>query len=110
NTMRPPVIGERLVTPSAIVLLVVKLRMSSLADETKATISKDPEVADRTSKANDEKDYQFLIGRQDVEELPVNTLATGGWAHTPYWPEVNHTVYFPRSYLFIRLPAEPQTW
>ncbi|KAF8890379.1 Sec63 Brl domain-containing protein [Infundibulicybe gibba] len=79
------VIGERLVTPSSIVFLVLKLRISPptasqterrelSVDETKASI-----------KRNEEKDNKFLNSRQETEELESED-AVAGWAHAPYWP------------------------
>jgi len=82
------VIGERLITPSAIVFLVVKLRISPpVPTRTSAAKETDEKLA---AASNDNKDYQFLIGRKEVEDLPQSPgiPTVGGWAHAPYWPAV----------------------
>jgi len=80
------VIGERLVTPSSIVYLVVKLRLSSshgsLASPTK---EKDVEETKRSLKLNEEADHQFLVSRKEVED-DLSEGSASGWAHAPYWP------------------------
>lgn len=81
----PPVIGERVVTPSSIVFLVVKLRLTPPGK----TIERRELTVDETKKAiksNDEKDDKFLTGRGDVEELENEDIVTA--AHAPYWPGV----------------------
>ncbi|KAF9468774.1 translocation protein sec63 [Collybia nuda] len=78
------VIGERVVTPSSIVFLVVKLRLSppdkvhSVKEELDANNTK------RVIKMNDEKDEEFLTSRKEVEEMSDDFV--GGLAHAPYWP------------------------
>jgi len=78
------VIGERGVTPSSIVFLVVKLRLNRPG---KKTQRKELNV-DETKKAikyNDELDDKFLTSRNEMEELEdEQNVATG--AHAPYWP------------------------
>jgi translocation protein SEC63 len=81
------VIGERLVTPSAIVFLVVKLRLSPPRDPSAVEVkSKEDDVDEikRTVKANEDKDLQFLNDRKDAEDMADE--ASPGWAHAPYWP------------------------
>ncbi|EIN04311.1 hypothetical protein PUNSTDRAFT_108433 [Punctularia strigosozonata HHB-11173 SS5] len=84
------VIGERLVTPQAIVFLVVKLRITppGLAAASTAVKKEEEDVEDvkRRVKLNDEKDYEFLTGKRDAEPLPEGQEDTVGWAHAPYWP------------------------
>jgi hypothetical protein len=90
------VIGERLITPSTIEYLVVKLRLSlpSLVKVEKKEL--DVEETKRSVWMNEEKDNQFLVNWQEVEDLEGDGIA-GGWAHAPYWPEVsfvNHILIF----------------
>jgi len=81
------VIGERLVTPSSIVYLVVKLRLSSShGSSSVALIDKDAEETKRIVKLIEEKDNQFLVSRKDAEDDPSNDIRSW-WAHAPYWPE-----------------------
>ncbi|PPQ71741.1 hypothetical protein CVT24_006505 [Panaeolus cyanescens] len=78
------VIGERVITPSSIIYLHVKLRLSPPG--TKATEPKDLTV-DETKKLvqrTDELDEAFLVSRNEAEELPGSPEATS--AHAPYWP------------------------
>ncbi|KAG6374905.1 translocation protein sec63 [Boletus reticuloceps] len=73
------VIGERVVTPSSIVYLLVKLRV-----KTPGTSSTPSPVQDAKSvKRNDEIDEKFLNTRGDAEALEGNDT---GYAHAPYWP------------------------
>jgi translocation protein SEC63 len=87
------VIGERVVAPSSIVFLVLKLRISPpgrkiqrrelSVDETKVAV-----------KYNDEMDDKFLNSKSEVEEFKnEETVATS--AHAPYWPGVGPTLPFP---------------
>ena len=78
------VIGERIVTPSAIVQLFVKARVTPPIGQTTRAVDKDEK---RILKINDEKDQEFLTGRKDTEEL-TNGLKPIGFAHTPLWPAV----------------------
>lgn len=52
--------------------------------------SADPPLpsSSKAGKANEKKDYAFLTGRRDVEEMPVGLKALGQ-AHAPYWPAVS---------------------
>ncbi|TFK35050.1 DnaJ-domain-containing protein [Crucibulum laeve] len=76
------VIGERIIVPSSIIYLVVKLRISPPGTKTEKELSVDE--TKRVIKANDEKDDKFLLAKGDTEELPGDV--TSGWAHAPYWP------------------------
>ncbi|EGO04169.1 hypothetical protein SERLA73DRAFT_67885 [Serpula lacrymans var. lacrymans S7.3] len=73
------VIGERLVTPSSIVFLFVKLRLCPLSAESAATGSANK---DQPGSSND-RDDEFLNSKKDAEDLEGNA---GGWAHAPFWP------------------------
>jgi translocation protein SEC63 len=82
------VIGERLVTPSSIVYLIVKLRLSPSRGSSLSlppTQEKDAEETKRSLKSNEDKDNQFLVSRKDAEDNPSVDIASG-WAHAPYWP------------------------
>ena len=79
-------IGETVVTPSAIVFLLVKLRMAPpgstpadtkelSVDETKRLVQKDHEI-----------DEKFLESRLEAEEIPA--WKTNESAHAPHWPAV----------------------
>ena len=83
-------------TPSSIVYLVVKLRLSPPSSVKVEKKELDVEETKRSVRINEEKDNQFLVSRQEVEDLEGDDVA-GGWAHAPYWPEVsfvNHTLIF----------------
>ncbi|KAF9236397.1 translocation protein sec63 [Melanogaster broomeanus] len=73
------VIGERLVTPSSIVFLLVKLRVT----ESNARTSPSPSIDAKLAKKNDEIDEKFLNSRSEAEELQGDSA---GWAHAPHWP------------------------
>ncbi|KAF8319200.1 Sec63 Brl domain-containing protein [Amanita rubescens] len=79
------VIGERVVSPSAIVYLVVKLRLKSPIakapqDDKKPEL--DVDAIKRRVKRNDEQEEEFLKSRGDAEES--KTIAE--YAHAPHWP------------------------
>ncbi|KAJ7090585.1 Sec63 Brl domain-containing protein [Mycena crocata] len=82
------VIGERLITPSSIVYLVVKLRVSPPNVE---LTTKEEEVggeeAKRVGRANEERELAFLSSRKDAEDLQPGQVYSGG-AHAPFWPGV----------------------
>jgi len=72
------VIGDRLVTPSSIVYLVIKARLVN-PSLPKIQISEEAKTA-----LNDEqRDYEFLSGRKDAEEMSNIVLSS---AHAPHWP------------------------
>ena len=77
------VIGERIVTPSSIIFLVVKLRLAPPGTNTE---TKDLSVDEtkRVTVANEKKDEEFLLSKADAEELPKTK--NSGWAHAPRWP------------------------
>ena len=76
------VIGERYVTPSSFVHLVVKLRV--------APIGKDGHVAQipKSDKDTEKRDSEFLVSKKDMEDLPGGNHLNG-YAHAPYWPAVS---------------------
>ncbi|KAI6099044.1 translocation protein sec63 [Pisolithus sp. B1] len=80
--MRFKVIGERVVTPSSIVFLLVKLRLrdlSLLPLDTKKSEDMDAE----DSPVNNGIDEKFLHSRRDAEDIEVGDT---GFVHAPYWP------------------------
>jgi len=80
------VIGERVVSPNAIVFFVVKLRLTPPGLSTE---QKDLSVEDtkRVVKENEEKDEELLLSKNDAEEVLPGKAS--GYAHTPYWPAVS---------------------
>ncbi|KAG6890192.1 hypothetical protein C0992_002849 [Termitomyces sp. T32_za158] len=79
------VIGERIVTPSSIVFLVVKLRISPPLSTAVQEEKLDANETKRRIKLNDEKDEEFLVSRKEAEELSSDSQVPG-WIHAPYWP------------------------
>ncbi|KAH7904234.1 translocation protein sec63 [Hygrophoropsis aurantiaca] len=77
------VIGERLVTPSSIVFLFVKLRLHSPLHSSSPAPT--PSSTDQRKRdiLNAEKDDQFLNNRNEAEDQDSNP---NRWAHAPYWP------------------------
>ncbi|EJF63141.1 translocation protein sec63 [Dichomitus squalens LYAD-421 SS1] len=73
------VIGERFVTPSSFVHLVVKLRVDPLDKDGK------PVPIPKQDKENEKRDNEFLLSKKDAEDLPNGDYASQ-YAHTPYWP------------------------
>ena len=84
------VIGERIITPSSIIQLVVKARfVPATGEEVKQEEKEEHDIdtVKRLVRANEEKDMAFLTGRREAEEL-ANGLNVMKRAHTPYWPAV----------------------
>ncbi|KZV78925.1 hypothetical protein EXIGLDRAFT_847034 [Exidia glandulosa HHB12029] len=82
------VIGEKVVTPSAIMQLVFKLRLTPPLAKT--TANAEPEETDvdkikQRLKLDDEADEKFLAGKKDAEDLEPG-MQGSGYAHAPYWP------------------------
>ncbi|KAH7888181.1 translocation protein sec63 [Phlebopus sp. FC_14] len=71
------VIGERVVTPSSLVVLLVKVRVR----EPYVFIDAEDTPVKNTAK-DDELDEKFLHSKRDAEE----PAGDSEWAHTPYWP------------------------
>ncbi|KAI6033822.1 translocation protein sec63 [Pisolithus microcarpus] len=80
--LRFRVIGERVVTPSSIVFLLVKLRLRDLSSLPVDTIKREDTEAEG-SPVNDGIDEKFLHSRRDAEEIEVGDT---GFVHAPYWP------------------------
>lgn len=81
------VIGERLITPSSIVYLVVKLRVAPPGAELQTEETMDGEEVKRLGRAVEEREVAFLNSRKDAEDLQPGQVFSGG-AHTPFWPGV----------------------
>ncbi|ETW84592.1 molecular chaperone, DnaJ superfamily [Heterobasidion irregulare TC 32-1] len=79
------VIGERIVTPSALVLLVVKLRISPPTHGSLVNGATKDEEERPLSDTDAAKDDEFLKSPQDYEDLSPSSQGSG-WAHAPYWP------------------------
>lgn len=78
------VIGERVVSPSAIVYLVVKLRLKSPISNAPQDNKKqelDVDEVKRRVKRNDEQEEEFLKPRSDAEEMK----SVAEYAHA-HWP------------------------
>ncbi|KAI6039244.1 hypothetical protein EDC04DRAFT_3140987 [Pisolithus marmoratus] len=68
------VIGERVVTPSSIVFLLVKLRLKDLSSlSVDTTKSENAEAED--SPVNDAIDEKFLHSRRDAKEIEVAEIS-----------------------------------
>ena len=76
------VIGERFVTPSSFVHLVVKLRVVPLDKDGK------PVPIAKQEKETEKRDNEFLLSKKDAEDLPNGEYASQ-YAHAPYWPAVS---------------------
>ena len=76
------VIGERFVTPSSFVHLVVKLRVVPLDKDGKSV-----PIA-KQEKDTEKRDNEFLLSKKDAEDLPNGEYASQ-YAHAPYWPAVS---------------------
>ncbi|TFK66638.1 hypothetical protein BDN72DRAFT_799683 [Pluteus cervinus] len=79
------VIGERVVVPSSIVFLLVKLRITPPTASKVEQKELSVDETKRLIKRNEEKDHQFLISRKETEDLPENAIPSG-YAHAPFWP------------------------
>lgn len=75
------VIGERYVTPSSFVHLLVKLRVVPLSK------AGQPVPVPQPTKESEKRDNEFLLGKKEMEDLPKKDY-TSGYAHAPYWPAV----------------------
>ena len=104
------VIGETVVTPSSIVYLLVKLRISPPgATGAKKETSVEVEETNRLAQATAKEDEEFLSICEDAEDLDASS--TNGYAHAPHWPGVSSSLmtHFlrPISYfcllIFLRL-------
>ncbi|KAF9563385.1 hypothetical protein CPC08DRAFT_632910 [Agrocybe pediades] len=83
------VIGERIVTPSSIIYLLVKLRISPPTTTPPVQAEKSVDETKKAVVAEEEADEAFLASKLDAEELQpaqVGKSSNGGAAHAPYWP------------------------
>lgn len=82
-------IGERIVTPQALVHLVLKLRVSP-PSAVKSTESKETGSENRAKVDPDEEARQedaFINSAKDAEDFTSTTPILGS-AHAPLWPSV----------------------
>ncbi|KAF8905804.1 hypothetical protein CPB84DRAFT_1844796 [Gymnopilus junonius] len=80
------VIGEKTVTPSAIIYLLVKLRISPPGSSSSES-EKEPTVDEKKKavQTEEQRDDKFLSSRSDSEDLPASK-ANSYAAHAPFWP------------------------
>ena len=82
-------IGDRVVSPSAIVYLIVKLRLKSPLAQVSQDNNQKPELdvdqIKRRVKQNEDQEEEFLKSRGDAESV---TGVTAEYAHAPRWPSV----------------------
>lgn len=86
----PVVIGERIVTPQALVHLVMKLRVSPPKSTPASEVNGNAETENRPNVDADEEerlDDAFLNNPKDVEDLQSTSPILGS-AHVPFWPSV----------------------
>ncbi|KAJ7636042.1 Sec63 Brl domain-containing protein [Mycena polygramma] len=81
------VIGERIITPSSIVYLVVKLRVTPPGAEPSQEEEVNAEDAKKSGRAAEEREMAFLNSRKDAEDLQPGQVFSGG-AHAPFWPGI----------------------
>ncbi|KAF7289535.1 J domain-containing protein [Mycena chlorophos] len=80
------VIGERIITPSSIVYLVVKLRVVSPISSTPTKQEElEPDQLKRLARAAEEREQVFLNSKRDMEDMRAGQVISGG-AHAPFWP------------------------
>ncbi|KAI0313248.1 Sec63 Brl domain-containing protein [Amylostereum chailletii] len=79
------VIDERIVTPSALVYLVVKVRLSPPTIVEELTNGEAKEAPAATSTTFTKQDDEFLVANEEAEAPQPDTERLG-WAHAPYWP------------------------
>ena len=87
-------IGERIITPSAIVQLVFKLRLVSPLEPSQSTGGAesvagktDVDTSKRIATSESERTQAFLNSKKEAEDLQPGDSGFG-FAHAPYWPEV----------------------
>jgi translocation protein SEC63 len=71
------VIGEKIVTPLAIIFLVVKLRIPTNTSNIKAPTPQEAEA----------RENEFLLSKKEAED-PTTDGTGKTWAHAPHWPSV----------------------
>ncbi|KAK1224132.1 secretory subunit [Marasmius sp. AFHP31] len=74
--------GERVIVPSSIVYLVVKLRITPPNHKSNDKPELTVDQVKKTIKAKDEKDSESVL------EKTVDEANVAGYAHAPYWPGV----------------------
>ncbi|KAH9483171.1 Translocation protein sec63 [Psilocybe cubensis] len=79
------VIGERIVTPSSIIYLLVKLRITPPGSTPSTPVELTVDETKKAVQLEEEIDEKFLASRLDAEELP-SSKTNGGAAHAPFWP------------------------
>lgn len=83
-------IGERIVTPQALVHLVLKLRVSP-PSAVKATESKGETGSENRAKVDPDEEARqedaFINSAKDAEDFTSSTPILGS-AHAPLWPSV----------------------
>jgi len=85
------VIGERIVTPQALVHLVMKLRVSPPKSTPASEVNGNAETENRPNVDADEEerlDDAFLNNPKDVEDLQ-STPPILASAHVPFWPSIH---------------------
>ncbi|KAG9016960.1 secretory subunit [Tulasnella sp. JGI-2019a] len=87
------VIGERIVTPGAIVQMVVKLRLTPPTVAKSTGQSTPPEQTVDERKKQIRKEEEFLNGKNDTDELYPG-LTTPGHAHAPHWPQLRKPTWW----------------
>lgn len=83
------VIGERIITPGAIVQLVFKVRLNPPSTQPHQNDDEeiDVEKLRRSLKANEDRDSVFLNSKKEADDLDSGDRGSG-FAHAPFWPEV----------------------
>lgn len=94
-------IGERIVTPGAIVQLLFKLR---LTPPTQAPTEPSTELTPEQRKQEIREEDAFLTGKEDTAEL-LPGLQVPGYVHAPYYPAVSCT-----SRVSSKICYEMLTW
>ncbi|KAG8865289.1 secretory subunit [Tulasnella sp. 330] len=87
------VIGERIVTPGAIVNMVIKLRLTPPTMIPSKSEPTEPEETVEERKKQIKKEEDFLNGKTDADEL-FPGLTTPGSAHAPYWPQLRKPTWW----------------
>lgn len=106
------VIGERIVTPQALVHLVIKLRVSTPKCAITSEVNGNVDTENHPTIDTDEDarlDDAFLNSPRDVEDLrsPSPILDS---AHSPLWPSVCY-LYLPPIFLAdVTTYSESQAW
>ncbi|KAH6899462.1 translocation protein sec63 [Coprinopsis sp. MPI-PUGE-AT-0042] len=81
------VIGERVISPSSIIYLLVKLRIVPPGSEAPQPKDLSIEETKKKVKRDEEKDEAFMLSKTDSEELDAHRNDKSiGWAHAPLWP------------------------